>query len=229
MAKGSKRGWWMRARAQPKGSSTTPKDCAWGVVTTVVTAFVTTGTILYAAHLAPRLHERLPLHYNASPSLPRGFYSPTFPDTIVRGDLLRVCLPEANAPLALERRYVSPGRCPGRTEPLAKMLVGMPGDTVHVDSAGVRIGATLQIHAPAAAMDSRGRPVAALRGTYVMPTGQCFVLSTYVPQSYDSRYFGPVDCVPPHVVLTATAAAARAAIGSMRRDMLGGTPHAPPE
>ena len=77
-------------------------------------------------------------------------------------------------------------------------------------------------------MDSRGRPVAALRGTYVIQTGQCFVLSTYVPQSYDSRYFGPVDCAP-HAVLTATAAAARAAIDSMRRDMLGGTPHASPE
>ena len=170
----------------------------------MIAAFVTTGAIFYAVHMAPRFYERPPLHYNATSSLPRGFYTPSFPDTIARGDLVRVCLPEAHAALALERRYIYRGRCPGDTEPLAKVLVGMPGDTVLVDSAGVRIGETLTIRAPAVETDSRNRPVTALKGAHVMGVGECFVMSTYVPNSYDSRYFGPVGCAPPHVVLTAT-------------------------
>ena len=112
------------------------------------------------------------------PSLPTGFYRPSFPDALARGDLVRVCLPEAHAAPALERGYLNPGRCPGSTELLAKVLVALPGDTVHVGSTNTRESEGLVMRAPVVVLDSKSRPVPALLGPRVMGADECFVLST---------------------------------------------------
>ena len=215
-------GWWSGrlARWQSANGAVPPKDRGWAVLSTVIAAIVTTGAILYVVTGAPEVLTRH-LHYNWSPSLPRGFYRPSFPDSLARGDLVRVCLPEAHAALALERKYLYPGLCPGGTEPLAKVVVALPGDTVLVDSTLTHISGGLVIHAPVVTLDSQSRPVPSALGEHVLLDGECFVLSTYIPHNYDSRYFGAVDCSAPHVVLTAADDGAQAAIDSMRRDMLG--------
>ena len=184
------------------------------------------GHRLRSVHGPPRPATATPLQRLAS--LPRGFYAPHFPDTLARGDLVRVCLPEAHAPLALERRYIPPGAAAQAARSRwPRCWQACRANTVHVDSAGIRIGAHLVIHAPAVEKDSRGRPIDHLLGAHVMGPGECFVLSTYAPTSYDSRYFGAVDCSPPHVVLTARDEAAHAAaVDAMRRDMFGASGHA---
>ena len=100
--------------------------------------------------------------------------------------------------------------------------MALPGDTVHVDSTGTRVNGRRRVRAPVVRLDSKKR--AACRrfsATRVLGDGECFVLSTYVRHSYDSRYFGPVDCSPPHVVLSAVDGAAQAAIDTMRRELVG--------
>ena len=216
-------GWWSAriARWQPASGTTPPKTHGWAVLSTVIAAIVTTGAILYVVARAPEvLTSRL--HYNWSESLPRGFYRPSFPDTLARGDLVRVCLPEAHAALALERKYLYPGLCPGGTEPLAKLVAALPGDTVHVDSIFTHVSGGLTIRAPVLPLDSHARVVPAAIGPHILGEGECFVMSTYIPHSYDSRYFGAVDCSAPHVALTAVAVAAQAAIDTLRHEMFGG-------
>ena len=214
-------GWWNRRLRRWQATPAEPPAGGWLMLSTVIAAVVTTAAIVYVVSMAPAVLSRLPLHYNGSASLPRGFYRPPFPDTLARGDLIRACLPAAHAPLALERRYLYPGLCPGGTEPLAKVVVALPGDTVHVDSTGTRVNGRRRVRAPVVRLDSKKRRVPALLGTRVLGDGECFVLSTYVRHSYDSRYFGPVDCSPPHVVLSAVDGAAQAAIDTMRRELVG--------
>ena len=190
-------GWWSGriARWQSANGAVPPKDRGWAVLSTVIAAIVTTGAILYVVTVAPEVLTRH-LHYNWSPSLPRGFYRPSFPDSLARGDLVRVCLPKAHAALALERKYLYPGLCPGGTEPLAKVLAALPGDTVRVDSTFTRVSGGLSIRAPVVPLDSQRRPVPSALGAHILGEGECFVLSTYIPHSYDSRYYGAVDCSP---------------------------------
>ena len=173
-------GWWSAriARWQSTGGAPPPKDHGWAVLSTVIAAIVTTGAIVYVVTMAPGVLNRLPLHYNWPPSLPTGFYRPSFPDALARGDLVRVCLPEAHAAPALERGYLNPGRCPGSTELLAKVLVALPGDTVHVGSTNTRESEGLVMRAPVVVLDSKSRPVPALLGPRVMGADECFVLST---------------------------------------------------
>ena len=103
-------GWWSAriARWQSAGGAPPPKDHGWAVLLTVIAAIVTTGAIVYVVTMAPGVLNRLPLHYNWSLSLPTGFNRPSFLDALARGDLVRVCLPEAHAALALERGYLYP-------------------------------------------------------------------------------------------------------------------------
>ena len=122
----------------------------------------------------------------------------------------------------MERKYLYPGLCPGGTEPLAKVLAALPGDTVRVDSTFTHVSGGLSIRAPVVPLDSQRRPVPSALGAHILGEGECFALSTYIPHSYDSRYYGAVDCSPPHVVLTAADEAAQAAIDTMRQEMFGG-------
>ncbi len=167
------------------------------------------AVLVVAVHVAPWHSLMLPLHYNTSSSLPRGLYQATIVDTLRRGDILRVCVPEQVAPVALARGYVGPGMCAGGTAPVGKVLAGVPGDTVHVDAKGIRIGSRLFVEAPIRKRDTRGRLIEGAQGMRVLGQGECFVLSTYSRKSYDSRYFGPVRCMPPVLVLTPISAAAR--------------------
>ena len=57
--------------------------------------------------------------------------------------------------------------------------------------------------------DTQGRMVRGAGGTHVVADCECFVLSMYSPRSYDSQYFGPVECTPPFLVLTPVSGAAR--------------------
>src|ERR1700756_1801934 len=85
--------------------------------------------------------------FNSSTSAaPIGFYWRTAPRP-GRGKLIEFCLPEDVAIFAEARGYIGHGSCPGNTESLGKIVMGMPGDVVTVD--------------PAAALkrDSAGRPM----------------------------------------------------------------------
>jgi conjugative transfer signal peptidase TraF len=98
-----------------------------------------------------------------------------------RGQLVEVCLPEDVAEFAIARGYIGySSRCPDGSEPVGKIVVGMPGELVDVEPATVlntdSLGHTIE-HFPF--------------GEYRLKAGEIW-LHGDARNSYDSRYFGGV-------------------------------------
>ena len=124
------------------------------------------------------------LIYNASASAPLGFYA-VLPEKIFRrGDLLLVKTPASVKYLAAERHYL-----PLNVD-LVKRVAAMQGDLVCAIDGVVSIGGrdvARQLQA-----DRMGRPLPRWIGCQVMGPSELFLLMQGVPDSFDSRYFGPV-------------------------------------
>jgi conjugative transfer signal peptidase TraF len=125
------------------------------------------------------------LIFNASASAPIGFYWAGPPRPLNRGDLLLVRTPESIRMLAAARGYIP------LAVPLVKRAVALSGDFVCAD------GQTLTIDgrhvADRLSADRAGRPLLAWSGCRKLGTGELFLLMEDVPDSFDSRYFGPVS------------------------------------
>jgi conjugative transfer signal peptidase TraF len=122
--------------------------------------------------------------YNASASVPVGWYHIEPPRAPQVGDIVLVRLPAVPAALAARRGYLPLGI------PLLKRIgAGAPqkvcirGRIVRIDDAAV--AATLPV-------DGAGRRLEAWRSCRQLRRGELFLLSTDNPASFDSRYFGPV-------------------------------------
>lgn len=124
------------------------------------------------------------LIYNASASIPRGFYALTVQSPRV-GDIILTRLPAAAAQLAAARRYLP------INVPLIKPIAAGFGDLVCVRDGRVRING--RVVARTLAADSQGRPLAAWPGCRRLGPNEWFLLSTDNPASFDSRYFGPIS------------------------------------
>jgi conjugative transfer signal peptidase TraF len=132
-----------------------------------------------AAHPMPRLL------WNASASVPIGFYVTHPAGRLTAGELLVV---RPLAPLAqfmAVRRYLPLG------VPLIKHVAALPGQIV------CRVGRTITVDgiAEAAALDrdTRGRKLPAWQGCRAVQPHQVFLMNTGIRDSFDGRYFGPVD------------------------------------
>lgn len=123
------------------------------------------------------------LVYNASASAPVGLYFVRPAATISRGDLLLVSTPESVRDLAAERGYLP------LSVPLVKRVAALPGDWV------CTFGHTVYIEGHASARqlvaDRQGRPLPLWNGCRLLNAGEIFLLMADVPDSFDSRYFGP--------------------------------------
>lgn len=130
---------------------------------------------------------------NLTPSMPLGIWKKS---TIVhRGSYVAACLPPDTgaAQLAVERGYLPAGQCPGGFAPLLKQIVAIPGDTVTLTDEQVWINEILLRDSRVLSEDSAGRPLVPYpRGTYQVPPNEYWLFATNLPQSFDSRYFGPV-------------------------------------
>jgi conjugative transfer signal peptidase TraF len=118
--------------------------------------------------------------WNSSASAaPIGLYLRTAPHP-KRGQLIEVCLPPRWAKFAMDRDYIRHSwRCPDGSEPLGKIVAGIPGDTLWIDPATVL------------PRDSMGRPMPHYFGVQHLRSRQLWV-SGSARKSFDSRYFGPV-------------------------------------
>jgi len=130
-----------------------------------------------AAPTAPRLA------YNASASIPGGFYLITAQPPRV-GDVILTRLPAAVAQLAAARHYLPAG------VPLIKPIAAGYGDHVCVRDGIVRINGRGVARTLAA--DRLGRPLAAWPGCRLLGPDEWFLLGVGRPDSFDSRYFGPI-------------------------------------
>ena len=128
--------------------------------------------------------------YNASASVPLGWYAVSAPEAIGPGDLVIVRTPEAVEQLMVERGLI------GRGVPLVKRVGAVPGSTVCRDDVRVTIDGTPA--AVARAADIFGRTLPHWSGCRRLGSRDVFLLNSGSPGSFDGRYFGPT---PAHDII----------------------------
>jgi conjugative transfer signal peptidase TraF len=125
------------------------------------------------------------LVWNASPSAPIGLYRLTSRPPLT-GALAVIRLPEPLRILAETRGYLRKGAL------LIKPVAAGAGDTVCRHGPLVTINGRIAAHART--LDTVGRQMPAWSGCFRLRASDIFVLSTD-PDSFDSRYMGPIDRV----------------------------------
>ena len=144
------------------------------------------ATLLAVIGIAATSAVETPLRliWNATASAPVGFYTIEPADRIEVPELVVVMPPEPLAGFMVGRGYV------GRSVPLLKRVVGLPGQrvcrtgrTITVD--GVAMGDALD-------RDRIGRDLPVWQGCRVIADGQFFLMNGQAPDSLDGRYFGPI-------------------------------------
>ena len=133
------------------------------------------------------------LHVNLSASAPRGLYR-TVAGRPTRGVWVVACVSRQSAALARARGYLGAGPCAGGVQPVLKPVVAAADDVVEIGPEAVTINGRRLLSSSTAASDSRGRGLPHVAwGRYVVAAGQVWLVSTRVPNSWDSRYLGPIS------------------------------------
>jgi conjugative transfer signal peptidase TraF len=142
--------------------------------------------VLFVVFLIPAVAG---IRINESPSLPIGLY--VISDK--SGQLVEFCPSEPFASLAMKRAYRSHGNCPDGGAPLMKPEVAQAGDIVQLDARGVTLNGKLLANSAPIQCDINGRPLDHWRfGRFKVMQGEVWVVSSYNPRSFDSRYLGPI-------------------------------------
>ncbi|QRZ15748.1 S26 family signal peptidase [Paracoccus methylovorus] len=128
--------------------------------------------------IAPRLI------WNASASLPIGFYRLEPPTTLAVGDLVAVTPPDPLAQFVTARGYVGSG------VPLLKRVAALPG--TRVCRSGTTITVAGQAIGEARERDSLGRPLPVWQGCRLIAEDEIFLMNREIEDSLDGRYFGPL-------------------------------------
>ena len=146
------------------------------------------AALVFCAHVAG-------LRINESPSLPIGIWRVSLLDRdLRRGDIVSFCPPDT--PVfreAWRRGYLSAGHCEGGYEPLLKPVAAIAGDRVSGTHEGIRINGRLIANSKSLTLDGSGRTLPSPGAkNFILAEGEVWVISSYNPLSFDSRYFGPV-------------------------------------
>jgi conjugative transfer signal peptidase TraF len=124
------------------------------------------------------------LVYNESDSVPVGWYRISPADSLAPGDLVLVHLPPEAKSLAARRGYL-PANVPllKTVAAMAPQWVCMQGNLVRID--GVVVARRMR-------RDRQGRALPTWQACRRLVGDELFLLSSN-PESFDSRYFGPVS------------------------------------
>lgn len=128
------------------------------------------------------------MRINSTRSFPVGIYWAVggYPK---KGDLVFVKV--EGIPIETDRGYINVAWSP--VKHLLKRLVGVAGDRVTIDYFGVEVNGVCIPNSAPLVRDGGGRPLLAwLVNDYVLRAGEALILSDANPNSFDSRYFGPV-------------------------------------
>lgn len=138
------------------------------------------GLLCLAASLTPTPE----IVWNASASAPIGLYRRVagMPE---RGDLVLARLPAGARELAAERGYLP------KSVPAVKRIAGVAGDTICADGLSVFLNGHLV--ARRLSLDGEGRDMSAWDGCRILEPDEVFLLMTDRLDSYDGRYFGPIN------------------------------------
>lgn len=134
---------------------------------------------------APALHRPdLRFIWNTSASVPVGLYRIVPAGKIEVTDLAVVMPPDELAAFLDERGYLPRGL------PLIKRVLALSGTTVCRSGAEIVTYGTT--YGQARALDTRGRPLPVWQGCRTLSDGEAFFMNWDSPDSFDSRYFGPL-------------------------------------
>ena len=151
-----------------------------GRMTTLYAAVIGAGLVIAStADIWP-----LRIVYNASASVPIGWYAVGEPEPVNVGELVVARLPIRAENLLAERGYLAAG------VPILKFVVARAGQQVCRLSDEVTIDGTAV--ATARDCDGRGRPLPRWSGCRELGPGEVFLLNAAASGSFDGRYFGPV-------------------------------------
>ncbi|MDD3936024.1 S26 family signal peptidase [Rhodoferax sp.] len=101
-----------------------------------------------------------------------------------RGSLVNFCTP-------ISHPSIGHGSCPDGSMPLIKRVVGVAGDLVTASDAGIEVNGQPVSNARPLDLDNKGSALPHLRGSFSLRQGEIWVAGEH-PNSFDSRYFGPV-------------------------------------
>lgn len=122
--------------------------------------------------------------WNTTPSEPEGLYLRSTASPAI-GAIIAFRLPAPGQP------YASLALPHLRSRPLLKAVAAGPGDLVCAGESGLAVNGHRL--APIATHDHLGRGLPRWLGCRRLGTDELFVFSARVPNSFDSRYFGPVS------------------------------------
>ncbi|WP_067219090.1 S26 family signal peptidase [Stappia indica] len=146
-------------------------------------AMVTTAAVI-GVTVSAFVSMPLKLVWNASASLPIGFYGIAPAERLEVTDLVVVMPPEPLAAFMVERGYVGPD------VPLLKRAMALPGQRVCRHSRAVTVDGVLL--GEALDHDSRGRDLPSWQGCRRVANSEVFLMNPEARDSLDGRYFGPL-------------------------------------
>jgi conjugative transfer signal peptidase TraF len=127
--------------------------------------------------------------WNASASVPIGFYLIRPTGRLFVTELVAVLPPEPTATFLETRRFLPPGI------PMLKRVLALPGQTICRE--GLTITVDKSSVGDARAHDRSGRPLPVWQGCHILADGEVFLMNWRSADSLDGRYFGalPVSAI----------------------------------
>ena len=101
-----------------------------------------------------------------------------------RGSMASFCSP-------IPHPSIGRGSCPDGSMPLIKRVVGVVGDSVAITDAGIEVNGQPVPNSRPRDLDTKGSALPHLRGVFILKQEEIWVAGEH-PNSFDSRYFGPV-------------------------------------
>lgn len=143
-----------------------------------------TGMALAALGFGAVLKPAPLIVWNSSASAPLGLYVLQAAKVLHRNDFVLAWPPKWAADLAARRGYLPLG------VPLVKRIAALSGDRVCEMGQATSINGRVMAHS--LATDHDGRILPHWQGCLRLKSGDVFLLMAHVPDSFDSRYFGPI-------------------------------------
>jgi conjugative transfer signal peptidase TraF len=146
---------------------------------------ITMSIAIVAQALPARTKPAPRLLWNASESVPIGFYSVEPVDQLAVTNLIIAMPPNSLATFLAERGYVPLG------VPLIKRILALRGQSVCRNELVISVdGITM---GKALAHDRQGRPLPVWQGCRAITQDDVFLMNWDEPASFDGRYFGPIS------------------------------------
>ncbi|MDI1364832.1 MAG: conjugative transfer signal peptidase TraF [bacterium] len=150
-----------------------------------------TALSVFALSIAGVAAAAAGVRVNMTRSIPLGFYRTTS-EPVQKGAYVMFCPPKRELfALALKRRYIEPGDCPGGRYPMMKRILAAKNDRVQIGANGVVINGVPVPNSIPRLHDGAGRPLPHFVGSGKVAAGDVIVIGES-KVSFDSRYFGPI-------------------------------------